>query len=384
MALTSPVVQTYYQFNETAFSPLVNRLHKKVISYNFTIAMFKRVLICFLIFLLKHSYAYNFEINLTKQLSKGRLARNFVYSPIAIRQALGLLYLSKDNVTDQQLESALQLTGLNQEEIISLFREAREKVAQEQFTMGNRIYLSPDYNASPNITQLSENLGVEVKNMTFSGDQSAASEIKKWLNKWIGKAGGNLFGKNDISQTTQIVAVQGMSYSCVWKNRETALTNRTFTLLRQNKKPFVYTTQMMYTEAPMDFFNNDQVRGVMVPFKNSDMGMLVLLPRPRYSTQQILYSLDTILKIKLRRSKKTHLFLPKFKVSESVDLNMALKALGIQNLFTNTNAANFKQYNSFDADQNRVLSKLASDVRHAKQKKIIDQNYNFSDYRCGR
>jgi len=76
--------------------------------------------------------------------------------------------------------------------------------------------------------------------------------------------------------------------------------------------------------------------------------------------------------------------LPKFKVSESVDLNMALKALGIQNLFTNTNAANFKQYNSFDADQNRVLSKLASDVRHAKQKKIIDQNYNFSDYRCGR
>ncbi|EDW46587.1 GM14890 [Drosophila sechellia] len=309
----------------------------------------------------------------------GRMARNFVYSPFAIRQALGLLYLSKDNVTDQQLESALQLTGLRQEEIISLLGEAREKAARERLTITNRIYLSPDYNASPNITQLGGNLGMEVKNMTFSSDQSAANEIKKWLNRWIGKAGKNLFGKNDISQTTQVVAVQGMSYSCVWKNREKALTNRTFTLLRQNRKPFVYTVEMMYTEAPMQFFNNDQVRGVVVPFNNSDMEMLVLLPRPKYSTQQIMFSLDTILKIKLRMSKKTHLFLPKFKVSESVDLNMALKALGIENLFTNgvrrSNAANFKQYNSLDADQNRVL--ITIDVGDDFDDRVVYVNRGF-------
>ncbi|XP_039487793.1 accessory gland protein Acp76A isoform X1 [Drosophila santomea] len=343
--------------------------------------MVKRILICFLLFLVNHLHASDFEINLIKQLSRGRLSRNFVFSPFAVHQALALLYLSKDNIKDHQLEKALGLNGLHQEEILSFFGEAREKAVKEKFTLANRIYFSGDYNASQNITQISENLGVEVKNMTFSGGHSSTEEIKNWLNKSINKAGFNLFGKKDISNSTRVVAVQGMSYSCVWKHREKAMTNRLFSYIRPNRKPFVYKVEMIYIEAPMEFFNEDQVRGVMVPFSNTDIGMLVLLPRPRYSTQQILQNLDKILNIKLREAEKTHLFLPKFKVHETLDLNSALKALGIKRLFTNgdikskSNAASFKQYNSLDVDQNRVL--MTIDVGSDFDDRVLYVNRGF-------
>ncbi|EDV52333.2 accessory gland protein Acp76A [Drosophila erecta] len=323
--------------------------------------MVQRVLICFLLFLVNHLHASDFDVKLIKQLSRGRLPRNFVFSPFAIHQALAVLYQSKDNITDSQIERALELTGFRKEEIFSLLGEAREKAVQAKFTLANRIYLADDYNASQNIMKIGGNLGVDVKNIKFSDGHSSANEIKKWLNKSIDNAGNNLFGKKDIDKTTRVVAVQGTSFACVWKHREKAMTNRTFRWIRPNRRTFVYRVQMIYIEAPMEFFSGDQCRGVMVPFSNTDIGMLVLLPRSHYTPQQVLQNLDKFLNMKLRKGEATHLFLPKFKVQETMDLNAALKALGITDVFTNgdkeskSNAAIFKQYNSLDVDQNRLL-----------------------------
>ncbi|KAI8041355.1 hypothetical protein M5D96_005613 [Drosophila gunungcola] len=117
-------------------------------------------------------------MNLVKQLSNRNLPQNFVVSPFAVRQALVLLYLGKGTRKDYQLARALRMTGRQNGKIVSYFGKARFKAIKQEFTMANRIYLSPSYNDFEQMKKLSGNLGVDVENMKFSENTKSGDEIK--------------------------------------------------------------------------------------------------------------------------------------------------------------------------------------------------------------
>jgi len=334
--------------------------------------MNKPVLCCILLLVLAEGFFENrFQTNLIEQLSSKDLPQNFVVSPYAIHQALTILYLGKNNRRDYQLARALRYTGRRHAKILSFFGNARLKAFKQDLKMINRLYLSPDHNASQHMKKISKSIGVEVENINFRDGLKSSEEIKKWLHKSFDKGGHHMVDKHDLTNITKIVALQGISMSCTWKHRFKSLTKQIFSMARPNKAPYVYKVEMMYTVAPLQFFNDDEVRGVLIPFSRADIGMLVLIPRRQLSTQKVLQNLDKYLKIQLRKAEETHLFLPLFTVHETVDLNLALKALGLKKVFTdinvdqNTDVANFKQYNSLESKPNRVLSKLiSSKVEH--------------------
>ncbi|KAH8364663.1 hypothetical protein KR084_009760 [Drosophila pseudotakahashii] len=343
--------------------------------------MYKSHLSCVFLLLLADGFFGNrFQINLIKELSSTNLPHNFVISPFAIHQALALLYLDKDIRKDYQLANALRFTGRRSAKIVNFFGKARWKANRQHFVMANRIYFSPDYNVSQNTKKINKAIGVDVEHMNFTDGHKSGDEIKKWLSKTIEKASQNIFDKNYLTNSTQLVALQGMSMSCLWKHRAKSLTKQSFSIARPNKAPYIIRVDMMYTKAPFEFFNDDEVRGVMIPFSRTDIGMLVLIPR-RYDTQKVLQNLDKYLQIKMRRAEETHLFLPLFTVQDTMDLNTALKAVGIKNMFNNVDdenhadAANFKQYNFLEVKPNRVLIK--ADVGSDNDQRVVKVNQAF-------
>ncbi|XP_017127769.1 accessory gland protein Acp76A [Drosophila elegans] len=344
--------------------------------------MDKAILICIFLLLLARDFLANrFEINLVKQLSNRKLPQNFVVSPFVVREALVLLYLGKDTRRDYQLARALRITGRQNGKIISYFGQARFKAIKQQFTMANRIYLSPEYNDLEQMKKLSGNLSVDVENMKFSENTKPEDEITKWINKLIEKGGKNLFNKSDLTKNTNMVAVQGVSVSSLWKHRARSIAKMPFSIARPNKKPFVYKVQMMYTVAPLEYFNDEEIRGVMIPFSKTDIGMLVLLPRRNLSTQNVLQNLDKYLQIKLQKAEKTHLLLPIFSVQETLDLNAALIDLGIKKIFTdededrNATVASFKQFSALESKPNRVL--MSSDFGGGNDQRVVNVNKPF-------
>ncbi|XP_017071942.1 accessory gland protein Acp76A [Drosophila eugracilis] len=310
------------------------------------------------------------------------MSKNFVISPFAIHQAITLLYMGKDKHRDPELGKALQLVGRRTDKILSFFERARTKAIQQDFVMANRIYLSPYYNESEHMRSISGGLGVEVENIPFSEGSTSGDEIEKWLNQTIDKGTrSHLFVKDNLTEVTQLVAVQGNSLSCTFKHRIKSQTTMSFSIPMHNRRPYVYKVQMMYTVAPLEFFNEDEVRGVMIPFSKTDIGMLVLIPR-RLGTQRILYNLDKYLQVPLRKAEKTHLFLPIFSVQETVDFNLALHSLGINHVFINVthhdrneNAAYFKQYNNLEVKPNRVL--MQSEVGADNDQRVVNVNRPF-------
>ncbi|XP_016967225.1 accessory gland protein Acp76A [Drosophila biarmipes] len=378
----------FFKFCSIKFKSVPNAIislrtqFKKNISHITAVKMNKPLLYCVLLPVLAGGvFGNRFQINLIKQLSSKDLSDNFVVSPFAIHQALTLLYLGKSNRRDVQLARALRFTGRRNAKILSFFWTARSKALKQDLKMANRLYLSSDNNATQHMMKMSKLIGVDVESINFTDGLKSSEEIKKWLHKSFDKGGQNIVDKNDLTNITKIVGLQGISMSCDWKHRFKSLTKQMFTVVKPNKAPLAYKVEMMYTVAPLQFFNDDEVRGVMIPFSKTDIGMLVLIPRRQLSTQKVLQNLNKYLRIKLRKAEETHLFLPLFTVHETMDLNTALKALGLRKVFADVNgdnstdAASFRQYNFLESKANRVL--INTDVGSDNDQRVVKVNQGF-------
>lgn len=338
--------------------------------------MAKRALFFITLLLLSEQLVtFRFEVELIKQLSQKDKTANCLVSPFQVVQALSFLYLGKEGRKDYNLAKALQIVGRGHDKITSYFRETHKRAVDQTFVMANRVYFSSDFKVPNHMKNISDQINVEVESMNFSNTKKAGSDIKKWLSKMVTKS-NKLFGKDHFTNNTQIVAVQGLSVTSMWKHRFLSQSKRSFLIERREMKPLQQKVAMMYTLANFESFNNDEAHGIFIPFSNSDIGMMVLIPKPPISTLSVIQQLEKYLLIKMRKAQETHLFLPMFNMQETMDLNGILETMGIRNLFkslnnpdsaknsaedtkdTNSITSHFEQLSLFVVKPNRLLCKF--------------------------
>ena len=81
-----------------------------------------------------------------------------------------------------------------------------------------------------------------------------------------------------------------------------------------------------------------------MPYKGKRLSMILLLPTQDYSLKELEDSikkvddLNSLLKFNAARKVKVELTLPKFKLESEIDLNEPLKALGMQDMFSESKA----------------------------------------------
>ncbi|KAH8327835.1 hypothetical protein KR067_000886 [Drosophila pandora] len=328
--------------------------------------MAKRALFCVTLLLLAEQLVtFRFEVELIKQLSRKDKSANCLVSPFQVVQSLSFLYLGKEGRKDYTLAKALQIVGRGHDKITSYFRETQKEALGQNFVMANRVYFSSDFKIPDHMKSVSGNISVEVENMNFSDTKKAGTDIKKLLSKMATKS-NKLFGKDHFNNVTQIVAVQGLAVTSTWKHRFLSQSKRSFLIDRREMKPLQQKVTMMYTLANFTSFNNDEAQGIFIPFSNSDIGMMVLIPKSQITPLTVMQQLDKYLLMKMRKAQETHLFLPMFNIQETMDLNGVLEAMGIKNIFNSLNnpdaaknsgevtkdsiAMHFEQL-SFDGDQ---------------------------------
>lgn len=280
-------------------------------------------------------------------------------APFAISRALAMMYLQKDRRRDYQLANALRVTGQSPDRIISYFSATYKKATKQQFLMGNAIFNSADFPVSQYMRKMSRRLNVDMEKVNFSSGQKAVKEISSWLGKAIDNPDCPVLSKDKLTDKTKIVAVQGVSVTTLWKHRFQSIMKKPLTISKPNKKPVVTRNiDMMYTSGPFDYLVRDDIRGLKIPFSNTDISMVIFHPRQKISTQQVLENLDKYLTLPMQPTNKTHLYLPSFTLQTTLDEAGALKSLGIKKVFTETgNNTIFKQHNILVVKANRLLCK---------------------------
>lgn len=216
----------------------------------------------------------------------------------------------------------------------SNFDKSDEKAPQ--LRMANAVYANDYLKLLPQFNMIAQYyFQSKAESLDFSKSQEVASYINSWVEEQTNNKIKDLIQSDAINSDTTAILVNAIYFKAKWYNPFSTDTTRKMTFFMQNKQK--NSIDMMYTG---DYFNYVDLpelnaEAVELPYENSDISMLVILP---YEIEG-LKMLENKLKGKdlnditsQMREERIEVYLPKFRIAFQIDLKEPLQQV---NVFTN-------------------------------------------------
>ncbi|XP_072842717.2 alpha-1-antitrypsin-like [Pogona vitticeps] len=282
----------------------------------------------------------DFAFRFYHQIASEETGKNIFFSPISIATAFACLSLGAKSTTLSQLLSGL---GFNQTKISEreihkgfhhLLHVLNRPEAEIELSLGNALFTHDQYKLLKKFLNDAKHFyHAEVLPTNFKKPEEAVKQINNYIEK---KTHGKLV--NVVKQLDPKVVVVLVNYiylKAYWKNPF----NYEFT----RKDDFFVDEQttvqvpMMNKDSNFNFYHDEELscQVVHLPYKG-DASALFILPDPG-KLKQVEAALGTDVLIKWGKSLKQwrlELFLPRFSLFTSYDVESILNKLGVTDVFT--------------------------------------------------
>lgn len=304
-----------------------------------------------------------FAFDLYKQV-KGA-GGNFIYSPFSTSIALAMTYAGARTVSEQQMASTLHFT-LPQDKLHAAFNQVdlelqkRNQAANPATGKGFRISIAnslwgekTEPFLSPFLDTLAVNYGAGMNLVDFKQNfDGARLLINDWVsNKTEGKI-KDLLQPDDLNASTRLVLTNAIYFNASWDNpfKPENTTDGTFHTLDSGD----VTVKMMQQHETMRYAEDADWQAVDVVYEGGLTGMTIVLPA-QGKLDAVEAGLATSWLTQLDASATStpvNLTLPKFSFTSRITLKPTLKALGMENPFSD--AADFTGMVSGADDQLKI------------------------------
>lgn len=326
-----------------------------------------------------------FAVEFSKKLAESAEGRNIFFSPWGISTSLAMVYLGTKGTTAAQMSQVLHFGSIQDfkfgpdsekkrkmechsgksEEIQSDFQTLTAKILKHGnsyvLKIANRIYVEKTYPFhNKYLEDMKTYFGAEPQSVNFV---EASGQIRKEINSWVGSQTGgkipNLLPDDAVDNKTTMVLVNALYFKGTWEHQFSVqnTTERPFRINKTTSKP----VQMMSMKQSLQVFHIEELQtiGVQLHYQNREFSLLLLLPEEVEGLKQleraITYEkLDKWTSADMMDTYEVQLYLPKFKMEESYDLQSALRDMGMTDAF-NHGKANFSNMTS---ERNLFLSNV--------------------------
>lgn len=326
-----------------------------------------------------------FAVEFSKKLAESAEGRNIFFSPWGISTSLAMVYLGTKGTTAAQMSQVLHFGSIQDfkfgpdsekkrkmechsgksEEIQSDFQTLTAKILKHGnsyvLKIANRIYVEKTYLFhNKYLEDMKTYFGAEPQSVNFV---EASGQIRKEINSWVGSQTGgkipNLLPDDAVDNKTTMVLVNALYFKGTWEHQFSVqnTTERPFRINKTTSKP----VQMMSMKQSLQVFHIEELQtiGVQLHYQNREFSLLLLLPEEVEGLKQleraITYEkLDKWTSADMMDTYEVQLYLPKFKMEESYDLQSALRDMGMTDAF-NQGKANFSNMTS---ERNLFLSNV--------------------------
>lgn len=285
----------------------------------------------------------SFAIDLHKKLLPSEdKHENVFYSPFSISVALSMVFAGARSDTAKQISDALHTKG--NESLHKQFSDTLSKVLRYgpdvELRVANRVVLDASFPILDTYVDLLKHAySSSVSVVDFENDfEKARIEVNNWVEQATASKIKNLLVSGSLDALTVLVLVNAVYFKGEWKTP----------FLHQVTEPWDFrvdssrTTrvEMMYQEDDFRMSRCDDlnVTALEIPYRGGKVSMVVLLPDDLGGLRHLEENLSAIklreLLNNLSMKNDVRLRLPKFKLEHSIDLEVALKALGINTVFT--------------------------------------------------
>jgi serine protease inhibitor len=286
-----------------------------------------------------------FGFKLFAEIVRKGTDKNVFISPSSIALALAMTCNGAEGETQQAMAETLELKGISLQDVNQanavLLAALKGSDPKVELVIANSLWVQKDLAFKSGFLQRNGDFyGAQVANLDFT-DPSASSAINSWVKDNTKGKIEDLVTQEELNALTVLVLVNAIYFKGIWKEQFGREETREgpFTLLDGRRKQLPMMSQMGWYE----YCECQDFQAVSLPYGEGRISMYIFLPSVAVTLGDFQRSLNAN---NWRRwlswfhKAEGTIMLPRFKVEYEVELNDALKALGMGVAFDS--GANFE------------------------------------------
>ena len=291
-----------------------------------------------------------FAFNLFDEILKTEQNSNVFISPFGISVAVAMALNGAAGDTEEGMVNTLQLDNIDTEVINPGYAILQQKLQAADpkvtLTIANSLWGNQDFSFNSEYLQRnSQFFDAEITSLDFT-DPISVNSINHWVN---GKTNGKIPKIIDeISSDDVLFLINAVYFKGSWQTEFDPDNTRDamFHLADGSNKQ----VPMMFREDKYPFFYSKEFQAVSLPYGDGQISMYIFLPSVDSDLNTFLKSLNIEnwkVWISQFNEQKVGVHIPKFKLEYKIELNQALKNLGMETAF-NRSQADFSRMVSTD------------------------------------
>mmetsp|Transcript_28907 Transcript_28907/g.46785 ORF Transcript_28907/g.46785 Transcript_28907/m.46785 type:complete len:425 (-) Transcript_28907:585-1859(-) len=306
------------------------------------------------------------SLSLLRELSKASPSKNIAFSPYSLSQALALTLAGAKGETLEAMTKALSIGSYSPEFLVSL-SQMLPKSENATIDSANALWVDREFPLNPGYVEtVTKNASALISNVNFTEPESTSAVINKWSNEQTrGKIPSIVKPDDIVPHMTKLILTNAVYLKAEWMtkfNNESTQTLAFFT----DANSEVLVPFMFQKAENREFGTLPGAKFIYLPYQGNDLQMLVVVPdEAGPSALAAVGSQLTPASISTLRGHRTTvlLYLPRFKVENTLDLNKVLCALGMEVAFSDS--ADFSDMGTPSAPPlkiSKVVQKVYVDV----------------------
>ena len=304
-------------------------------------------------------FAFNFYKELAKSTEK---SKNIIFSPFSIYVAFAMLKAGASRNTNHEMETVLKWQQLIEKSGLSDGHSAVRRLLAEVFipleknntiNIANKLWMQKYFcskSCDAFVAKLQRNYNTTLAELNFAEEaEKCRKEINKWVEDKTNDKIKNLLPQGSVTSLTRFVLTNAIYFKSNWKSKfdKKHTIMKDFNTLSGQDESETKKVPTMYQNAKVHaagFSPASEYQLLELPYESKDLSMLIILPSSMKEFNAIEKSLSTsklnqmLDKLYQYPSIKLDVYLPKFKVTTSMNLNDKLQKLGMRDVFDSRRA----------------------------------------------
>jgi serpin B len=278
---------------------------------------------------------------------------NLFFSPYSVSTALGMTYAGARGATAEQMAKTLhyRLEGPQLHaafaELIGQQNAAGQKRGYE-LSVANALWGQQGFGFQPDVRELMrKHYGAGLREVDFMDKPDAARrEINAWVEKQTNGKIKDLLKEGTIQPDMRLVLASAIYFKSAWLNPFSQDATKKGDFFTGGKK---VAADMMQRTGTYSFYEDEDVQVLDLPYARRDLSLVAVLPRDKAGLGGVEKNLSAAKLegwLKAKKDYQVDVKLPKFKMTQELDLKKALSDLGMPLAFEN--AADFSGFSTLE------------------------------------
>ncbi|KAI4462598.1 serine protease inhibitor serpin [Holotrichia oblita] len=267
--------------------------------------------------------------------------KNIIYSPLSAHAILSLVHQGAADETAESMEQGLHLSDTKL--AATGYQSVMEKlnsVNEVTLHIANKVYIHEKYNLKDEFcTTAKECYLSETEKIAFTPDTTvAAKTMNDWVENQTNNKIQNLIHPSNVNCDTRLFLINAIYFKGKWLDCfSEKWTKKEKFYLNDND---TVDCDMMQMENKFRYGEDDDLDAqiINIPYKDENLSLMIILPRSKTGIplleEKIATKNLTDININLV-SETVILFLPKFKIESTIELNEPLTEMGMEIIFSN-------------------------------------------------